>query len=206
MILQIFEIIKWPLAVIIVFLIFKRPILNYLKTLKKFSFDGAGIKVSSEQSNVQQVENTSLLANVTKIFRKETFDLFRGFVRNETNYDKLLTDHEKFKTLLHYSTVFYILREFDLIYSNIFGSQIALLQLFASKGPQTFEVFETYFNFAQDKAQGALKTMTKETYPKFLYSFGLILNNQDQMVDISILGIDFLKYLTDSKKDFFKEF
>jgi len=199
-------------SVLIVALIFRTAIINFLKKTKKFSFEGVGIKMKSEAIEVQQKEEIlqkesgSLLMDHTKIFRKETFDLFRSFVINETNYDKLSTDKEKFEVLLHYSIVLYIIRDFDRIYDGIFGSQIALLQFLSSKGPQDFKIFEYYYNQGVEKSEGRLKTMPLETYPRFLYSFRVIFNNQDQKVDISILGIDFLKYIVETKRDLFKDF
>jgi hypothetical protein len=208
---------KWPITVIVCFAIFaiilKAQIRKIFGSAKGFKIDAAGFKfqtqdeksVALQEKTAEHIKDTSLIENATKIFRMETLNLFTDYVKTETKYDTLATDGEKFKRLLDYSVILYIIRRFEIIYDNIFGSQIALLQALNSLGPQENTLFQHYYNQAKEKYKDAYETFSVEMYPKFLFSSQLIYTDTDQKIQISILGIDFLKYLMDTKKNIFKD-
>lgn len=213
-ILEILNLLKWPAVVLLIVLIFKKELKSIFSKSKKVSFKTGGMEFESVQDqnvtvheqNAQQIHQPSLLENATKLFRVETIALFQGYVQKETLYEQLHSDKEKFETLLHYAIITYIIRQFDLIYDMIFGSQIALIQLIISKGAQDMEIFEYYYNQAKAKKPEAFENFELERYPKFLFSYDLLFIDKDQKVQVTVLGIDFIKYLIDSRKNLYKEF
>ncbi len=98
------------------------------------------------------------------------------------------------------------MKQFDLIYDMIFGSQIALLQLLISKGNQHQDIFGHYYNQAKEKYPEAFTNFDLDRYPKFLLSYDLLFIDKDQKVQITTLGIDFIKYLIDTRKNIYKDF
>ncbi len=209
---------KWPVVVLIcvIFLaiLFKKEIRSFFSKAKKLSLKGVGMEfetgqeqnTSVQEQRVQEKYEPSLLENATKLFRVETINLFRGHVQRETKYDQLITDKEKFDALLNYSITIYIIKHFDLIYDMIFGSQIALLQLLISTGAQDQNIFEHYYNQAKEKYPESFTNFDLDRYPKFLFSYDLLFIDKDQKVQITTLGIDFIKYLIDTRKNIYKDF
>jgi len=209
---------KWPVIVLICFIFLtvylKKHIISLFSKSKKLSFEGAGMKfettqesgVSIQEKDVQENRKTSILEKSTKIFRIETINMFKEYVQQETNYEEMRTDTEKYETLLNYSTMLYIIKQFDLIYDGIFGSQIALMQFIIAKGSQDMDIFEHYYNQAKEKYKVEYENFDLDKYPKFLFSYNLLIVDKDQKVQITILGLDFIKYLTDARKNIYKDF
>lgn len=211
-IIDIINTLKWPVVVIIcvcfLAIYFKKELKSFFSKANKLSVKGVGMEFETGQAQeqeVQQKQEPSILENATKLFRVETINLFRGYVQQETMYDHLNTDKEKFETLLNYSITIYIIKQFDLIYDMIFGSQIALLQLLISKGAQSQNVFEYYYNQAKERYPDSFTNFDLDRYPKFLFSYDLLFIDKDQKVQITTLGIDFMKYLVDTRKNIYKE-
>jgi len=215
--MEILQILKWPITVlvslIIIALMFKVEFSKLLSKAKGFNLKAGGFKfetqeeklVANQDEVVEKEQQKSLLENATKIFRPETIVLFRGYVQLETKYETLSSDHDKFNRLLDYSVIIYILKRFEWIYDNIFGSQIALLQALNSLGPHDNTIFNFYYAQAKKRYPEAYEGFSLETYPKFLFSNNLIAVDNDQKIQISILGLDFLKYLIDARKNLFKD-
>lgn len=208
--LAIVDSLKWIVFVtiiIIVAIVYRKKWIKWLGKSTGIKIDAFGLKFESEQQqNFPIKEEKSLLEKTLTIFTTETMDLFKSFVLKETKYDLLLTDKEKYETLLKYSVSLYIIYKFERIYDLIYGTQIIILQDLNSKGPQTQEIFKFYFDQTREKHPDIFDKAEAEKYAQFLYDFDLITNTKEQRISITFFGRDFLKYLVASGKNIFKEY
>lgn len=92
------------------------------------------------------------------------------------------------------------MRHFDTIYNSIFGSQIRLLEDLNTLRPSTKETLSHYYQSAKLNNPSFFENYAYEDYLDFLANFNLIIK-EDGIYQITILGVDFLKYLTESNKD-----
>ena len=92
------------------------------------------------------------------------------------------------------------MRHFDSIYSSIFGSQIRILERLNTLLPETRDSLQIYYNNAENLNPKFFDNYPYKNYLNFLISFNLI-REDNENISITELGIDFLKYLTESNKD-----
>lgn len=216
--LEILNALKWPITILIIVLVFIFVMKKELKIIfgktKKLSVKGINMEFDADAEQNVKVQGqekqddrlTSPIENATKFFRMETIASYREYVKKETLYDQLGTDKERVDVLLNYAITIYIIKQFDHIYDLIFGSQIALLQFLIYKGGQELTVIEHYYNSGKQKAPEVFEDFELDQYPKFLFANSLILIDNNQKLQVTTFGIDFIKYLTETRKNIFKEY
>lgn len=199
--IQFTDVIKWPILIIVGILIFRRPIVDLINRITKVGYGNKSI-VAKQQitASVKKSEEISHIDRIVGLFRPETIEMFREAVSKETEVSKLKTPDEQIERLTNYSSLLYIMRHFDIVYNNIFGSQIRILEYVNSHSGQTVQALEFFYENAKKYHPKFYENYSYEEYLNFLFDFNLIIE-ENGVVNITILGIDFLKYLTESNKD-----
>lgn len=203
-ILKTLEIIKWPIVVIIVILVVKKPIIELINKIKKIGHGGTSLEIGAQ--NIIEKQEKNKVSNVDRIlglFREETIEFFKEAVNNETDIENYKTEKEKIEHLKNYSIALYIIKHYEMIYNSIYGSQLLLLQQLNTSVNQNTEFVKKYYDFAKEDYPKFYKDYSYENYLSFLYSYNLIVD-EGRFLKITILGLDFLKYLTENSKDFDK--
>lgn len=197
--------VKWILLFIFLMII-KKP-LFLLFSNKQVKFDIFGFKVETDQAAQQSIASTakekSILDNAMQTFRPETISKVQDRIFAETSVDKISTDHEKTEILMRYSTALYLILIFERLYESTYGSQIQMLTLINGRGKQDIAVIEHYYCQAKEKYPAAYENYSLEEYTRYLVSNNLIAI-EAEIVNITHLGIDFLRFLADSGKDIYK--
>lgn len=199
--IQLADTLKWPVFIIIALLIFRRPIFDLINRITKVGYGSKSIEAKQQiTASEKKSEEISHIDRVVGLFRPETIEMFRGAVSKETEVSKLKTPDEQIERLTNYGCLMHIMRHFDVVYNNIFGSQIRILEYLNSHSRQNRESVRFFYENAKKNHSKFYENYSFDDYLNFLFDFRLILEN-DEILDITILGIDFLKYLTETNKD-----
>ena len=193
--------IKWPILVIIALLIFRRPIIDLINRITKVGYGSKSIEANQQiTASEKKSEEISHIDRAVGLFRPETIETFREEVAKETEVAKLKTSNEKIERLTNYGSLLYIMRHFDILYNNIFGSQIRILEYVNSHSQITPESVKFVYENAKKNHPKFYENYSYDEYLNFLFAYNLI-RVDDGILNITILGLDFLKYLTESNKD-----
>lgn len=199
--IELIDSLKWPVVVIIIILLVIKPIKNLINRVTKVGYGNKSIE-ANQQTVTKKIEEKDIseIDRAISLFRPETTEMFVNAVEEETEIQKLKNDNEKIERLKNYSTIIYIMRHFDSIYSTIFGSQIRILERLNTLQPESRDSLKFYYESAKKYNPKFYENYPYEDYLNFLFSFNLI-REDDEIIQLTILGVDFLKYLTESNKD-----
>ncbi len=199
------DVLKWPVLVLIIVLIFKKKLLELISKVKKIGHGGTAVEI--EQQTVAIKLEKRPISNVDKalgLFREETVTFFSDAVLQETDIKSYKSDKEKAEHLLNYSIALYIIKHYDMIYNAIYGSQLQILQqLNSHNSNESMDTIKRFYDLAVENYPKFYNNYPFEEYIDFLFSFSLIIE-ENGTVKITILGLDFLKYLTEMSKNFDK--
>ncbi|SDP96120.1 hypothetical protein SAMN05428975_4155 [Mucilaginibacter sp. OK268] len=193
-----------PFIVLVIVLIFRKQIIGLFGRIKGGKILGNEVEFIPNAQNQQTLQKDNIpITNIDKVFAaysKENLSDFRELVLAETEFDKLQSDTQKVEHLIKYSTFIYMRFHFELIYKNIFGSQIQLLQVLNSVKWETTENIEVHYKLTSLKNQTAYDNFSFDEYLKFLINFNLIGKDEDRFF-ITFKGLDFLRFLIDTNKN-----
>jgi len=199
--LGLINIIKWPIVILLIFLILSKTISNLINRITKFGIGNKSFEASQQTINQKtDMQESSLIDRAIYLFQPETIQLFKDAVAQETEIEKLRTDVEKIDRLTNYSCFIYLMRHFDIIYNAIFGSQIRILEKLNTLRPATRDSLKFYYELAKNSKIEFFENYSYDQYLDFLFSYSLIREDDDK-ISLTILGSDFLKYLTETNKD-----
>ena len=202
----------WPLAIVIILVLFKNQIRNLIDKVTGISYKNVEIRTSTQDEKVNVSE---------KIFKKEAgtdrliFDRFVSIFSDETikNVKKTIgiitavnsdmTSEEREKALERYTIAIYLVLNFQSIYTFIYGSQLSLLLKVNSSTSEDRDSLISYYESAKKKYPVYYEDYSFDEYLKFLFTSGLIVMEAEK-IRISQYGRDFLKYLTEAGISFEK--
>lgn len=196
--------VKWPIVVICVSAIFNKSIKNLIDRITKIGYGDKSIE-ASQQSSSTNIEKSSIshIDRAISLFRPETIETFAKAVKEESEIENIKTDKDKIERLKNYSTIIYIMRLFESIYSMIYGSQIRLLEKLNTLQPQTRDSLKFFYDYARNTNPKFYENYAYDSYLNFLFANNLI-RDDESVIKITTLGLDFLKYLVETNKDFNK--
>jgi hypothetical protein len=199
--IELIDSIKWPIVAIIAILLLIKPIKNLINRVTKVGYGNKSIE-ANQQTVTKKIEEKEIseIDRAIGLFRPETIEMFVNAIKQETEVEKLKNDIEKIERHKNYSTIIYIMRHFDSIYSTIYGSQIRILERLNTLQPETRDSLKFYYENAKKYNPKFYENYPYEDYLNFLFSFTLI-REDDGIIQLTILGVDFLKYLIESNKD-----
>jgi hypothetical protein len=191
---------KWPLMILIIIFIFRKPLVDLINRVTKVGYGNKSLEAKQQAiATEKKREEVSHIDRVVGLFRPETIDTFKDAVANETEVETLKTQEEKIERLTNYGCLLYIMRHFDIVYNNIFGSQIRILEYINSHAEQSRESVKFFYDNAKKNNPKFYENYSYEQYLDFIFSYNL-LEDRDNILNITVLGIDFLKYLIESNK------
>ncbi|MCU0423866.1 MAG: hypothetical protein MUC81_13755 [Bacteroidia bacterium] len=199
-IIQIIDVLKWPILVLIIVLLIKKPIVDLINRVTKIGHGGTSFEAEQQKSAEKQEKRQ--ISNVDRalgLFRLETVEIFKSAVLQEINLDSIPTEKEKTELLMNYSIALYIIKHYELIYNSIYGSQLLILQQLNTFTYEDNESLKRYYDYAVERSPKFYDNYSYEEYIEFLYSFNLIVLENGRVI-ITVLGIDFLKYITETGK------
>jgi hypothetical protein len=200
-IMSLIAILKWPVIVFVMFLIIKKPIIDLINRITKIGHGGTSVEAHQQQAaEKQERKKFSTVDKALGLFRDETIELVKEAVIKETDIKNLGNDKDKVERLTNYSIALYIIKHFESIYNSVFGSQLMILQQLNTFAFEDTNSLKRYYDYAVKQNPKYFEGYSYEDYLDFLFAFNLIVN-EDRQIKITILGVDFLKYLTETGKN-----
>jgi hypothetical protein len=198
------EIFKWPIAVLVIvaviLIVFYRPIFKFINSLKKVSHGDTTVEADAINRQIQNTaQDFTELQRVVAFYRKETYDIYENYIKENVDFANLQTDADRILNLLNYATIVLISKDNEKIYSEIFGSQIGLLQKLNASDDETADSLNIFYTTSTAQYPGAFDNFPYDRYLGFLYHWSLIKDDRDYIL-ITSRGMDFLKYLTETRK------
>ena len=122
-----------------------------------------------------------------------------SIIQDETKVNDIENLQNKYDRIYKYSKVLLLIKSFDKIYDSIYGSQIRFFQRLNHTSVETKESLKLYYENATKNYPDAYKNYPYERYLGYLKANGLILfEDNDENVEISQLGKDFLRYILEA--------
>ena len=195
------EFMAWPTALVIIFLVLKKPIESLLGRLSKarhkdivFNFDTALQKVAPS------IEANSKIADAIP---QDPLGLIREAEQRIVSTLEQLninSDSEKVEVLTKHHANLQLKHAYSEIYQLIYGSQIALLQALNSQSsPVDNEFLNFFYTSAKQQYPDFYKSYNFESYINFLKSVGFV-KTENSKYALTSLGRGFLAYLAESGK------
>ncbi|RTL14048.1 MAG: hypothetical protein EKK56_02485 [Flavobacteriaceae bacterium] len=206
--------ISWPIVSLIILSYFKKPILRFLKQVKRVSYGETVV----ERQNKSQKDEKSAIDILTKgndfTYIDETLNKFSEttkkaslkVIEDETKVSEVQDYQQKYERILKYSQLLIIVKGAEKIYSSIYGSQIRLLQKLNYSREKTEEIKYLYDNAVKYFPE-TYKNYSYDNYLNYLVVQGLIVFEDDKdYISITETGKDFLRYLVESNSNLDKLF
>ncbi|WP_298285940.1 hypothetical protein [uncultured Lutibacter sp.] len=215
LILNFLSSIFWPLVTIIIFLVLKNPLKNLINNIKKIGYGNTGIETTS--GNFQKDEESilellgdgndeSYIDNALGKFSAETVEAAIEIIENETKISEVDGLQNKYDRIYKYSRLLVLIKSFERVYDSIYGSQIKLLQRL-NFTVDSKSSLKTFYENAKKIYPEAYNNYSYESYLNYLFNNGLILlQENDENVQITYFGKDFLRYLIEANLSIEKRF
>jgi hypothetical protein len=196
---------KWPLIVLTIFLIYKKGILNILGRASKFKIKDTEIEILQQLKVKDELLIKSTTAKkILSLYSSETVQYYEKLVKEDSSYNTAGTEKEKVDLLLNYSTAAIIIYRFEVAYSTIYGSQISLLQYInANRFNQTRKTLQTFYDEAASKNSAAYASINYNDYLQYLLNQGFLVE-ENNTIQITYTGVDFLKFIIETAKTTYK--
>lgn len=170
--------------------------------LQKVAFDEANEEVATINQEIRKVSNVE---RALGLFRPETIESFKNAVELESDIEQTLSAEQKIEAIKNYAITLYIIKHFEQLYFAIYGSQLQILQHLNTLPQETKDSIKRYYDYAVEQYPKFYENYTYEEYINFLFSSSLI-TEKNGSIGITIMGVDFLKYLTEVGRNFIKRF
>jgi len=197
----------WPIVVLIIVFYFRKEIKNLINRLTKVSVAGASAEAQQQQQqSIEQSElqNSSNVDKALGLYSDATIELFKNSVEDDSALGEIKEDGKRINHLIRYAMAIRIISFFDHVYYSIFGSQIIILQQINFRGVESKSSLKYFYDAAVAQFPKTYENYSYDNYLRFLTSIELIVIAEDERIRITYLGVDFLKYLTDNGKTFYK--
>ena len=189
-----FDTVVWPVAVIIIALLFRRPLVRFLDRVKNIKATGVEV-IAGEQDTSKSEVGPSAADEFARLFDNQLLiereDAIRAEMAGIAGGDQ--TQKEKF--LIRIIAAQGIRQQFEATYQNIWGSQLTALQIANTTldGVQ-LGTFETIYNQAVAQNKDWYANYSFERWLAYMENQFLSIRKDDKIY-ITLTGREFLKYI-----------
>lgn len=198
----------WPLVTVIIFLSLKNPLRNLIQNIKKIGYGGTELEtnLASNQNNDSSMhqllggdDDQSYLDNALGIFSDASVKDSDQIIEKETKISKVEGYQNKYERLHKYSKLLVMFKSFERVYDSIYGSQIKFMQRLNHTSAESKTSLKLYYDNAKKNYFEAYKNFSYESYLNYLKNNGLIvMENNDENIQITYFGRDFLRYILET--------
>ena len=187
----------WPISIIVVTLILRKPISNILEKLKKANIQGNefefGNQVVQKTSKLDETPISIPIPTDTVGMQKE----YEQLIKRDLRTANVQTPEEKENILISHLAATQLNAAYEKISSTIFGSQIELLQSINSANkPASLNSLKLFYDHSAQKYPEFYKSYDQKSYINYLLHMKLIKENENGYL-ITTFGIGFLVYITE---------
>lgn len=194
----------WMAIVIVVCFIFfcilfQRNIRAFIDRLKSLQGGGWKVDANSKPQNPAKTKESSV-DELMKAFDNPILKEREQLIETDLKKRGVHSDTDKIQILTRHLAATQISIVFVTIDAQIYGSQVALLQFLNTRNNLPKEGLKAFYEIAVSKNSALFQSYQYEQYLAFLKNWGLIIE-KDKNLSITVLGIEFLNYLTKVKRN-----
>lgn len=219
---------SWPIVFLFCSLLFRSPVTSLINRITKAQHGNSVIEapiLQSPDGNRANIEGLGSLPvktteetaspNITcssDVSTKSGADVFlesfdnplikesEARIVSDLKIRNIITPEDKEKVLVRALAATQLVLLAERIYAGIWGSQVAALRyLRGCYDGADISSLQSFYDLAKSNFPDWYKEQTFEKWIGFLTSFSLICVN-DSLVKISVVGLEFLKYLDNARK------
>ena len=192
--LNYFEAAIWPIAVIIIAWLFRRPLVRFLDRVRNIKATGVEVAVGEQDTSQTQL-GPSAADDFARTFDNQLLIEREDTIRTELARIVGKDETQKEKFLIRIIAAQAIRQQFEATYQSIWGSQLTALQIANTTldGVQ-LRTFETLYNQAVSQYKELYVNYSFERWLGFMKSHLLCVSNDDK-IHITLTGREFLKYI-----------
>lgn len=192
--LNYFEAAVWPIAVIIIAWLFRRPLVRFLDRVRNIKTTGVEV-AAGEQDTAKTELGPSVADEFARLFDNQLLIEREDTIRTELARIVGADETQKEKFLIRVIAAQAIRQQFEATYQSIWGSQLTALQIANTTldGVQ-LRTFETLYNQAVSQYKDLYTNYSFERWLAFMESQILSLRKDDKIY-ITLTGREFLKYI-----------
>ncbi len=200
--------ISWPVFAVVFVLVFRRQITALLLSIRKLSKEGIEIGPQTETSasrttSVLAATSDPAVENMLRAFDSPVLREQEQRIRRDFE-SQHITGPAAFEVLIRHLAVFQIGYFFEWAYSQIWGSQLFILQtLNATSAPVPLQRVRPIYDAAAQQHPEAFASYPFENYINYLVTILLIARTNGN-ISITPLGREFLAYIARVGKPFIK--
>ena len=203
---KLIEHLAWPISIIIITLILRKPIARILEKLKKANIHGNEFEFGSQTGqNPSKLEATPVnipIPTDTVGMQQE----FEELIRRDLDSANIQNQDEKENILISHLASTQLNAEYERINSTIFGSQIDLLRsINSATSPSDIGSLKLFYDNAALKYPEPYKNYVFQAYINYLLNTGLVEQKENGYV-ITKLGVGFLVYIAEKGLTGFKHY
>ena len=196
----------WPIVVVIIsissFIIFRTPISGFISRVREIN--KTGVKAMAGDSQNPPATDSSQMDELMRSFDNILLKKQEDAIEEELSNKQINTDPDKVKVLIRHLAAYQQYFQFEKIYSEIYGSQINMLQgLNSSFDGNKDENLKSHYDFNKTLYPEFFKEYPFEKYINYLIQSGLVTENSG-IYKITQFGTNFLIYLTQTGKNTYK--
>jgi hypothetical protein len=213
------HVLGWPVATVILGLIFRRPVGSFLRRIHKLHVKGPGVEFTGEarkQLDADLLRRDPLTApteaqlvlplNDDIAERRRAVESFGGdspsVLANIKDIRETLetlryplADAGTSEVLIRHLAVTQLMHRAEALYRLIFGSQLDAMHVMNQQGPQPESVIAPYFERAKSRSPKFYRDFGFDQWVGFLVQQQLVVI-ENERYGITVLGREFLRYLT----------
>jgi hypothetical protein len=195
---KLFEFTAWPIATVVLCVVLRKPLQELLDRLTSAKHKDTELGFAPKTQNAPKIENNVAIADAVP---QDALGLIKE--AEDKIYESLdnlgiKSNEDKVKVLAKHHANLQIRSAYSQINSNIYESQLNLLQaLNLQPEPVELSFFKSYYDNAKEKYSEQYKTYSFDSWLNYMKNAGL-LNVSDGKYFITVLGRGFLTALTES--------
>jgi len=217
--IEVLKAVIWPitvfLLVLIIILLLKKPLVAMVSTIKKISYGKTVAEMSQgiphKDGDNKLLDNGAANKDILRadqilgLLSQPTTENLKIWVDNESKVNEPSEPGARFERLYKYTEALYLILVFERAYSQIFGSQIFILECLNSD-IESKEHLKRYYDSAVDQNRDFFKTYSYDEYFDFLVKREFVMLHENDYYRITAFGRDFLKWIVESGRSMAKPY
>ena len=189
----------WPISAIALALILKEPIKELLRRLTKANIKGNELNFSIPgQQHIEAPEKNTAIADSVPADPLGLQTALEKRIIDDLTDRKLEAPEDKVTVLIKHHAALQLKNSYIIIYNQIFGSQISVLQsLNIQKEPVGADILNLFYATAHEQSPGVYENYSFQQYLDFLIGSGCV-GLDDRGYFITNYGRGFLMFLSET--------
>jgi hypothetical protein len=185
-------------------LLFKRPLVELISRISKVGVGNKSIsvhppKIQKLDQDLPDRQSKDIIDIIFDTYSEDTMKIFEERVIEDTLINKISPPEERADKLFRYAQALILVTHFNQTYALIYNSQIRILEFLNTSTSRHKDDLKPYYEQAKSDFPDMFEDYGFDDYLNFLVSNLLINVTPENIVEITVVGVDFLKFIIESR-------